>query len=96
MPVSLFVQIRTAPGARDRFLARVSQHRKTVLASEPYCQRFDVMVPEDSDDRICLYEVYDDADALKAHGQTPHMEAYRADTHDMVAERSRLLSTIVE
>ena len=95
MTVSLFVQIRTRPGTRDRFLDRVTRHRKTVLANEPYCQRFDVMVPEGSEDQVCLYEVYDDADALKAHGETPHMKAYRADTADMVAERTRLLSTVV-
>lgn len=96
MTVSLFVRIRTRPGARDGFLARVARHRKTVLANEPYCQRFDVMVPEDSEDQVCLYEVYDDEAALKAHAATPHMEAYRADTADMVMERNRLLSTVVE
>ena len=96
MTVSLFVQIRIKAGTRDKFLARVRQHRETVLANESWCQRFDVMVPEGSEDQVCLYEVYDDSDALKAHGQTPHMEAYRADTADMVAERTRLLSTVVE
>jgi len=96
MTVSLFVQIRLKPGTRDRFLARISQHRKNVLGNESYCQRFDVMVPNDSEDQVCFYEVYDDADALKAHGETPYFAQYRADTADMVIERTRLLSTLAE
>ena len=71
MTVALYVRIELKPDTRDRFVARVSQHRRNVLANESYCQRFDVLIPQDTDNVVCLYEVYDDEDALRAHGETP-------------------------
>jgi quinol monooxygenase YgiN len=96
MTVALFVQIETKPGRRDAFAARVNEHRKNVLSKEAWCQRFDVMIPKDSENIVCLYEVYDDEAGFKAHGETPHMQEYRADTGDMLVDRTMMLSTIVE
>jgi len=96
MSVALFVQIELKPGQRDAFAKRVTEHRQNVLAKESYCQRFDVLIPEDIDNTVCLYEVYDDAAGFKAHAETPHMQKYRDDTNDMVVDRKRVLSTIVE
>ncbi|MFT5440859.1 MAG: quinol monooxygenase YgiN, partial [Alphaproteobacteria bacterium] len=39
---------------------------------------------------------YDDEEAFKAHGETQHMQEYRADTGDMMVDRTLMLSTIVE
>ncbi len=96
MTVALFVQIETSPGNRDAFATRVSEHRGNVLAKEGWCQRFDVMIPKDSENTVCLYEVYDDEAGFKAHGETQHMQEYRADTAAMVVNRTLLLSTLVE
>jgi autoinducer 2-degrading protein len=96
MTVALFVQIETKPGSRDAYVARVSEHRKIVLSKESWCQRFDVMIPKDSENTVCLYEVYDDEEGFKAHGETQHMQEYRADTGDMMVDRTLMLSTIVE
>lgn len=96
MTVALFVRIETREGHRDDFVRRVTEHRQNVLANEPWCQRFDVLVPEDDDNLVCLYEVYDDRDAVQKHGETRHMQEYRADTEPWLLSRDRLLSTIVE
>lgn len=85
--VVLFVELKTAPGQRDNFLARARQHRDNVLKNEPACQRFDVSVPEDSDDAVRLYEVYDDDAAFDHHMNTPYMKQYREDTGDWIADR---------
>ena len=52
MSVALFVQIETKPGSRDAYVARVSEHRKNVLSKEAWCQRFDVMIPKDSENLL--------------------------------------------
>jgi quinol monooxygenase YgiN len=96
MTVSLFVRIELKPGTRDAFVKRVSEHRRNVIANETYCQRFDVMMPREEDNVVCLYEVYDDEDAFRAHNETTYFAEYRADTGDMVADRARTLSTLVE
>jgi quinol monooxygenase YgiN len=96
MTVSLFVRIELKPGTRDAFIKRVKEHQQNVRKNESYCQRFDVLIPQEEDNLVCLYEVYDDEAAFQAHNDTPYFAEYRADTGDMVADRSRVLSTIVE
>ena len=96
MTVALFVRIDLKPGTRDAFVARAMEHRGNVLANEPYCQRFDVLVPQDADDVVCLYEIYDDEAAFGKHNETPYFAEYRADTGDMVTGRTRKLSTLIE
>ena len=96
MTVSLFVRIELKPGTRDAFLKRVKVHQNNVRTNESYCQRFDVLVPQDENDVVCLYEVYDDEAAFEKHNETPYFAEYRADTGPMVAGRARTLSTLIE
>lgn len=96
MALSLFVQIKLNSSTRDRFISVVTAHRDRVLTNEPGCQRFDVMIPEDTEDQVCLYEVYEDADAFKLHRETDYMKAYRQTTAEMVADRSLMLSNLME
>ncbi|MDJ0608914.1 MAG: putative quinol monooxygenase [Kiloniellales bacterium] len=87
--IALSVELVLVPGAMDGFLSRVAQHRETVLAKEPGCLGFDILVPEESDNTVLLHEVYADAAAVETHLGTPHMQAYLADTGPMIARRHR-------
>ena len=87
--IALAVELVLVPGAMDRFLARVAQHRETVLAKEPGCLGFDVLVPEEGENTVLLHEVYADEAAVEAHLGSPHMQAYLADTGPMIARRHR-------
>jgi|AP95_1055475.scaffolds.fasta_scaffold186431_2 quinol monooxygenase YgiN len=92
----LIVELTLEPGQKDNFIARVRQHRQTVLKEEPGCRHFDLLLPEEGADTVVLHEVYDDQAALDVHMETPHMKAYRADTGPMVADRRRILSRLDE
>lgn len=94
--IALVVEIETVPGRREAFLARLGQHRARVLAEEPGCRQFDVLVGEESDDVVVLYEVYEDRAALEAHGHTAYFQAYRADTDAMIARRRRLVCAMAD
>lgn len=85
--IVLIVDYTFKPGQRDAFIARVQEHRKNVLANEPGCKQFDVIVPDDAPDKAFLYEIYEDHAAHELHGQTSYMAEYRADTGPMIAER---------
>lgn len=85
--IVLHVELTLAPGRRADYLARAQRHRATVLANEPGCSRFDISLPDGSDDSVRLYEVYDDLAAFDHHMQTPYMLDYRADTGPMIADR---------
>jgi autoinducer 2-degrading protein len=89
--IALVVEVRLHPGRRDAFLARLRQHREKVLANEPGCLGFDILLVEDDADALVLYELYRDDDALAAHDAAPYFQAYREDTAAMIAARRRIL-----
>jgi autoinducer 2-degrading protein len=89
--IALVVEIRTHPGQRDALLARLRQHRANVLAHEPGCQRFEILLAEEEADTLVLYELYRDDDALKDHDAAHYFQAYREDTAAMIASRRRIL-----
>ncbi len=92
--LALVVELKIQPGQRDAFLARARVHRDNVLTKEPGCQRFDLLVPQESDDTVFLYEVYADQGALDAHFETPYMKQYLEDTGPMIANRQRTLCAV--
>jgi len=96
MAISLFVTITLKPGTRDKFVEVVKGHRGRVLDREPGCHRFDVLIPEENEDEICLYEVYADKAAFDLHVGTEYMATYREQTADMTVDRKRVMSTIVD
>ncbi len=87
--VVLFVELKINSGQRDAFVAHATRHRERVLVGEPGCLRFDVSLPDDGENTVCLYEVYEDESAFDYHMGTDYMAEYRADTAPMVAERGR-------
>lgn len=89
--IALVVEIQLQPGQRDAFLARLRQHRGNVLANEPGCLGFDILLAADDADAVVLYEVYRDDEALEAHDAAPYFQAYREETAAMIAARRRIL-----
>ena len=89
--IALVVEIQLQPGQRDAFLARLRQHRGNVLAHEPGCLGFDILLAEDDADAVVLYELYRDDEALEAHDAAPYFQAYREETAAMIAARRRIL-----
>lgn len=97
MKVALCVTFKPAPGRRDALIERLRTLSGTCLENEPGCLRFDVLAPLDhADDRILLYEVYENEEALRQHDQSQHFLDYRRDTAEMVAERVRVTCAILE
>ena len=89
--IALVVEIRTQPGQRDAFLDRLRQHRANVLANEPGCRGFEILLAEAEPDSLVLYEAYRDEQALEEHDAVPYFQAYREDTAAMIASRRRIL-----
>ena len=54
---------------------------------EPGCRRFDVLVPEGEQDRIFLYEIYDDRAAFDAHLKTAHFDHFNRMSAELVTSK---------
>jgi quinol monooxygenase YgiN len=50
---------------------------QTASQAEVGCQTYVFAADLEAEDTFHLYEVWDDAETLAAHGQTPHMAVFR-------------------
>lgn len=87
--ISLVVELEIKPENWDQFLARAKQHRANVFANEEGVDRFDILVSQDEDYKVFLYEAYADQAALDLHFGTPYMAEYMEDTAPWIAARKR-------
>ena len=69
-------QFRTAPGTRQDFIDAV---RPMVAATleEPGCREYAFTPDPDDDDRLMLFELWDDQAALDAHFASDHMAQWQ-------------------
>ena len=95
MALSLFVTMTLKQGTRDKFVDIATGHRGRVVEREPGCHRFDILLPEEEENQVCLYEVYADQAAFDLHVGTDYMAAYREQTADMVMGRNRVMFTVI-
>ncbi len=86
--LAIWVTFKVAPERFDRFHAAALEDARCSVRDEPGCRRFDVLIPKDGEGSLTFYEVYDDADALAAHRQTPHYAAFAAAAEEAEVERT--------
>ena len=51
------------------------------------CERFDVLRPAGSDNRVLLYEIYQDREAFDLHATSAHYLAFAAATHALIRHK---------
>lgn len=88
MSIALFVTLDFNEGAMDGYLELAHQHKARVLKYEPGCQQFDILIPDDTENRVHLFEVYDDEAALDIHMNSDYMQMYREKSGPMLANRA--------
>ncbi|MBK18435.1 MAG: antibiotic biosynthesis monooxygenase [Rhodospirillaceae bacterium] len=87
MSIALFVTLDLNEGKIDDYLALAHEHKARVLKNEPGCQHFDILIPDDTSNRVHLFEVYDDEPALDVHMNSEYMQKYREQSAPMLANR---------
>ena len=78
------VHVHVRPERLDEFLAATLVNAEASL-TEPGVLRFDVLRDEADAGHVVLVEVYADADAAKAHKDTPHYATWRDAVADLMA-----------
>ena len=64
------------PGEREAFLTAV-QPMVTATLAEPGCREYAFSPDPNNDERIMLYELWDDQEALEAHFASAHMAEWQ-------------------
>jgi len=85
--VALVVELTTVDGRRDEFVALACRHAEKTLATEEGCLRYDVLVAQEIENRVLLYELYAGQAAADAHLGAAHTVAYLAASEALIAKR---------
>jgi quinol monooxygenase YgiN len=86
----LVVELEIDAAQLDKFKAAIKENGETAVRVEPGCRSFNAVFEKDSPTKVRLFEVYENADAFKAHLETPHFKKYAEVTKDMVKSRKRI------
>lgn len=93
--IHVIARITAKPGQRDAVLEAFGRNRPNVLAEDGCIEYGAVVDAEDGGkiqspigpDSFLVVEKWESLAALQAHGASPHMAAYGAETRDLLAER---------
>ena len=86
--IALVVIIEIKPGFRRLFMEAMLDDTQHSIQDEPGCLRFDVLEDREDSNRLFLYEVYEDDEALEIHGQTPHFLRWKETVKDWFASET--------
>ncbi len=85
--IAIIGEFTTNAGDFDEFYGLMVKHA-TASREEPGNLRFDVVVPLKSENRLMIYELYEDQAALDAHAGTDRIKEHRNNTKELVENRS--------
>ena len=78
------------PGALEPFLALIRDNASRSLASEPGCERFDVLIEKGKPDHVLLYEIYRDRNAFDQHLKSAHYADFSKSAQPYVRSKAVL------
>lgn len=82
------VDFRLKPGGRNDFMPLMLANARASLEKEAGCEVFDVLTDQSDPQRICLYEVYRDAAAFKAHLDSAHFGIFDRESAPYVERKT--------
>lgn len=93
--IALVVEFKVKPGKREDFLKVIRGHAAGTRQDEPGCLQFDVLIPDEGDDKVLLFEMYKDAAAFDVHVKSPRLKATRS-AYEGLYESRTITRTRVE
>ena len=86
-------ELEIDPAQLERYKAVAKEQIETSVRVEPGVLVLYAVSQKDNPAHIIVFEMYTDADAYKAHLETPHFKKYKAKTQDMV-KSLKLVETV--
>jgi len=85
--VALVVEFDVKPEHRQDFEEIIRSHANRTKEAESGCVQFDVLIPQRDDNKVLLFECYEDAAAFEVHGKSPILAETREKYKDMIVDR---------
>ena len=91
----ILVDFQLKPGSKAEFRRAIDTNARASCRDEPGCSRFDVVEPRDDENRIVLYEIYDNRAAFEHHLKTPHLAAFETASRHLVTKKTVIAGDLV-
>ena len=88
--IAVFVEFTIHAGAFEKFYELMQKHA-AASREEPGCLQFDICAPLEGENRLQLYELYEDRAAFDAHASTERIKQHRAGTRPLLADTRLVL-----
>jgi len=88
-PVVVAVELEIVPSELENFKAAIKENGAACVREEPGCRMFNIAFGKDDPNRVLLFEVYENAEAVTAHQSAPAFKKYQATVANMVKSRKR-------
>ena len=85
--VALVVEFDVKPEHRQAFEEIIRNHASRTKEAESGCVQFDVLIPQRDENKVLLFECYEDAAAFEVHGKSPILAETREKYKDMIVDR---------
>jgi len=85
--VALVVEFEIKPAHRKAFEEIIRFHAKRTRETDEGCVQFDVLIPQNDDYKVFLFECYRDAADFETHGKSPLLVETRGKYKDMIENR---------
>ena len=92
-PYVRIAELEVDPPQLEGFKAATKEVGETSVRVEPGCLVLYAVSEKENPGRVRVFEIYRDADAYKAHIQTPHFKNFPVTTDNMVKSR-KLIDTV--
>jgi quinol monooxygenase YgiN len=86
----LVVELEIDSSQLEAFKAAIKENAETSVRVEPGCLGLNAIFEKEDPARVRTFEIYTNADALKAHWETPHFKKFAETTKDMVKSSKRI------
>ena len=86
-------EIEIDPAQAESYKAAVREQIDTAIRVEPGVLVLYAVYEKDNPSLVRVFEIYADAEAYKAHLETPHFKKYKATTQEMVRSL-KLIQTV--
>ena len=85
--VALVVEFSVKPELLSDFVELMQSHAALTLKSETGCEKFEVLVPQENDNCIFLYELYTDSEAVEEHMNSELLASTRGSYDNMITSK---------
>ena len=94
--LAILATFEIEPGQKSNVLPLFKAHAERCIKGESGTLQFDILQPINEDNKVMIYEVYQDEAALEEHRNGPYFKKIVEDTNGMIKNMSPIRCLLID